>query len=54
MADENALVAMGEKLISQVVQLGIGGGGPLKPAVAVAEAPLIAAGGARAAASCPS
>jgi hypothetical protein len=47
MVEENALVAMGERLIAQVVQLGIGGGGPLKPAVEVAEEHLIAAGGDR-------
>jgi len=47
MAEENALVAMGEKLITRVVQLGIGGGGPLESAVQIAEEHLLAAGGDR-------
>jgi hypothetical protein len=47
MADENGLVALGERLIAQVVQVGIGGGGPLKPAVEVADEHLLAVGGDR-------
>lgn len=47
MADENALVALGERLVAQVVELGIRGGGPLSPAVDAAEQQLAAAGGDR-------
>jgi EcsC family protein len=47
MADENALVALGERLVGQVVGLGINGGGPLKPAAEVAEEHLVTAGGDR-------
>ena len=47
MADENALLALGDKLVGQVVELGIRGGGPLAPAVDVAEQHLDAAGGDR-------
>lgn len=47
MAEENALVALGERLVGQVVELGIRGAGPLKPALEVAEEHLIGAGGDR-------
>jgi hypothetical protein len=47
MAEENALVVMGERLVRQVVELGVLGGGPLKPAVEVAQEHLLAAGGDR-------
>ena len=47
MADENALAALGERLVAQVVELGIAGGGPLKPAAEVAEEHLLGAGGDR-------
>ena len=47
MADENALVALGEKLVAQVVELGIRGVGPLAPAVEVADQHLMTAGGDR-------
>ena len=47
MADDNALVALGERLVGQVVELGIHGGGPLTPAVDAAEQQLAAAGGDR-------
>jgi hypothetical protein len=47
MAEENALVATGERLVRQVVELGVLGGGPLKPAVEVAQEHLLAAGGDR-------
>lgn len=47
MADENALVALGERLVAQVVELGIVGGGPLKPATEVAEEHLAGADGDR-------
>jgi hypothetical protein len=47
MADENALLALGERLVGQVVALGINGGGPFKPAAEVAEEHLITAGGDR-------
>jgi EcsC protein family len=47
MAEQNALVALGERLVGQVVGLGIGGGGPFKPAVEVAEEHLMSAGGDR-------
>jgi hypothetical protein len=45
--DENALAALGERLVGQVVELGIRGGGPLSTAVESAEQHLIAAGGDR-------
>jgi len=47
MADENGLQALGERLVAQVVQLGIRGGGPLSPAVGAAEQHLVTAGGDR-------
>ena len=47
MADENALQALGEKLVRQVVELGIQGGGPLSAAVESAEEHLATAGGDR-------
>jgi hypothetical protein len=49
-AEENALVALGERLVGQIVELGIRGAGPLKAAVEVAEEHLIGAGGDREAA----
>ena len=39
--------ALGERLVQRVIELGIGGGGPLKGAVVVAEEHLAAAGGDR-------
>jgi hypothetical protein len=45
--DENALGALGEKLVGQVVELGIRGVGPLSSAVETAEQHLAAAGGDR-------
>ena len=45
--DDNALAALGERLVAQVVELGIGGAGPLSPAVEVAEQHLVSAGGDR-------
>jgi hypothetical protein len=47
MAEQNALVALGERLVGQVVELGIRGGGPLKAAAEVADEHLIGAGGDR-------
>ena len=47
MADENALAALGERLVAQVVDLGIRGGGPLSTAVESAEQHLVTAGGDR-------
>jgi hypothetical protein len=47
MAEQNALVALGERLVGQVVELGIRGGGPLKPAAEVADEHLVSAGGDR-------
>lgn len=47
MADENTLTALGEKLVRQVVELGIRGVGPLSPAVESADEHLITAGGDR-------
>jgi hypothetical protein len=46
-ADENALAALGERLVAQVVELGIRGAGPLSTAVESAEQHLITAGGDR-------
>jgi EcsC protein family len=46
-ADENALQALGERLVAQVVEFGIRGAGPLSPAVESAEQHLITAGGDR-------
>jgi hypothetical protein len=46
-ADENALAALGERLVAQVVDLGIRGGGPLATAVESAEQHLATAGGDR-------
>jgi hypothetical protein len=46
-ADENALAALGERLVAQVVELGIRGGGPLSAAVETAEQHLDTAGGDR-------
>lgn len=47
MGDENALAALGERLVAQVVDLGIRGGGPLSAAVESAEQHLATAGGDR-------
>ena len=47
MVDENTLAALGERLVGQVVELGIRGGGPLSTAVESAEQHLISAGGDR-------
>jgi hypothetical protein len=47
MADSGALAGLGERLVAQVVELGIRGGGPLGPAVEAAEQHLAAAGGDR-------
>ena len=47
MADENALAALGERLVAQVVDLGIRGGGPLSTAVESAEQHLVTAMGDR-------
>lgn len=44
---DSTLSGLGERLVEQVVQFGIHGGGPLKGAVLVAEEHLIAAGGDR-------
>lgn len=41
------LAALGEQLVKRVVQFGIGGGGPLKAAVDVADEHLMASGGDR-------
>jgi hypothetical protein len=46
-ADENTLAALGERLVAQVVELGIRGVGPLSAAVESAEQHLITAGGDR-------
>jgi hypothetical protein len=46
-ADENALAVLGEKLVAQVVDLGIQGGGPLTTAVESAEQHLASASGDR-------
>ncbi len=46
-AEENVLAALGERLVAQVVELGIRGGGPLSPAVETAEQHLATAGGDR-------
>jgi hypothetical protein len=46
-ADDNALAALGERLVAQVVDLGIRGGGPLSAAVESAEQHLVTAGGDR-------
>jgi len=46
-ADENALAALGERLVAQVVELGIRGGGPLSTAVESAEQHLVTAMGDR-------
>jgi len=46
-ADENALAALGERLVAQVVDLGIHGVGPLTAAVQSAEQHLVTAGGDR-------
>ena len=46
-ADENALAALGERLVAQVVDLGICGVGPLTAAVESAEQHLVTAGGDR-------
>jgi len=46
-ADENTLVALGERLVAQVVELGIRGGGPLSTAVESAEQHLVTAMGDR-------
>lgn len=50
MADENALAQIGERLVAQVVDAGIRGGGPLRSAVDIADEHLISAGGDREAA----
>lgn len=47
MADENVLATLGERLVEQVVDLGIRGGGPLAAAVAVADEHLTSARGDR-------
>lgn len=47
MADENLLAALGERLVAQVVDLGIRGIGPLSTAVEGAEEHLATAGGDR-------
>lgn len=41
------LNALGERLIARVIEFGVGGGGPLKGAVPIAEEHLLAAGGDR-------
>ena len=46
-ADEKGLQALGDRLVAQVVELGIRGAGPLSPAVESAEQHLITAGGDR-------
>jgi hypothetical protein len=46
-AEENALAALAERLVGQVVELGIRGGGPLAAAVETAEQHLTTAGGDR-------
>jgi EcsC protein family len=46
-ADENTLQSLGERLVGQVVELGIHGAGPLSPAVETAEQHLATAGGDR-------
>jgi hypothetical protein len=48
--DEKGLQALGDRLVAQVVELGIRGAGPLSPAVESAEQHLITAGGDREAA----
>jgi hypothetical protein len=45
--DDNTLTALGERLVAQVVELGIRGGGPLSAAVTTAEEHLLTAGGDR-------
>ena len=50
MADESTLAPLGERLVAQVVEFGIRGGGPLSNAVQTAEEHLITAGGDREAA----
>jgi hypothetical protein len=47
MAEENAFIATGERLIRQILGVAIKGSGPLKPAAEVAEEHLISAGGDR-------
>ena len=46
-ADDSTLAALGERLVAQVVELGIRGVGPLSTALESAEEHLIAAGGDR-------
>jgi hypothetical protein len=46
-ADDSTLTALGERLVAQVVELGIRGGGPLSAAVTTAEEHLLTAGGDR-------
>lgn len=45
--ERGAVAALGERLVAQVVELGISGAGPLAPAVDTADEHLIAAGGDR-------
>ncbi|WP_219419349.1 EcsC family protein [Pseudonocardia nigra] len=45
MADDNALAALGERLVEQIVDVGIRGGGPLQAATAIAAEHLVSAGG---------
>ena len=47
MADSGGLAGLGERLVAQVVELGIHGAGPLDPAVETAEEHLAEAGGDR-------
>ena len=47
MTDDNALAALGDRLVAQVVELGIRGAGPLSTAVESAEHHLMTAGGDR-------
>jgi EcsC family protein len=49
-ADESTLAPLGERLVAQVVEFGIRGGGPLSTAVQTAEEHLMTAGGDREAA----
>jgi EcsC protein family len=46
-ADSDALAGLGERLVAQLVELGIHGSGPLGPAVEAAEEHLVAAQGDR-------
>jgi hypothetical protein len=47
---DDRLVALGERLIDQVIELGVNGGGPLSGAAEIADEYLVAAGGDREAA----